>query len=718
MLKQGLLSIGLLAFTFATATEHLPGQAFHEHITGPIGRTMLHMVDSSASLTPEEALASPHFTPCDQAVPRFGLTQSAHWVKFDVVNKTANQGLFISIPYFAIDELDVFMVEQGELVHIAQAGQTREKDENGILARKSIFHVPVPMAEHREVLIRVRGFKHLHLPVLVGGAASIQEASSEREVWFGIYAGIMLVLSLYNLFVFFSIRDKTYFFYVLSTVTLCATQLSLQGYGPFDLFPTTAWWTARAPLIFNLLTIPLGLEFARRFINTKQVVPTLHRWTPVLYVLLGITAVIYLAIDPWTGQALGNALSGLCAVFLLAVIITSVFRGSRQARFFLLAWTGFLIGVVLFVMKDEGAIPFSTLTVYAMPIGSAIEGVLLSFGLADRINILRREKEQSQAQALHASLENERIIREQNVILEQKVQERTQALQESNDHLKRTQTQLVNAEKMASLGQLTAGIAHEINNPVNFITSNIPPLRRNLEDIITVLGDYRLAVMQADEAPLKRVAEKERKLGLDESIQELGGILSSIEEGATRTADIVRGLRNFSRLDEDDLKMADINDCIRSTITVLGPHFRDLVVLDLNLGTLPRVECYAGKLNQVFMNMLNNASQAVKSKHPAGLGRVHVRTAVHDGHVVVAIGDNGVGMSDAVKARIFDPFFTTKDVGEGTGLGLSIAYSIVEKHRGRIEVESRPGEGTEFRVVLPLEQPRTSTEHHLNAQRA
>jgi len=151
---------------------------------------------------------------------------------------------------------------------------------------------------------------------------------------------------------------------------------------------------------------------------------------------------------------------------------------------------------------------------------------------------------------------------------------------------------------------------------------------------------------------------------------------------------------------------------------VLGPHFRDLVVLDLNLGTLPWVECYAGKLNQVFMNMLNNASQAVKSKHPAGLGRVHVRTAVHDGHVVVAIGDNGVGMSDAVKARIFDPFFTTKDVGEGTGLGLSIAYSIVEKHRGRIEVESRPGEGTEFRVVLPLEQPRTSTEHHLNAQRA
>jgi signal transduction histidine kinase len=174
-----------------------------------------------------------------------------------------------------------------------------------------------------------------------------------------------------------------------------------------------------------------------------------------------------------------------------------------------------------------------------MPIGSAIEGVLLSFGLADRINILRREKERSQAEALKASLENERIIREQNVMLEEKVTERTHALQESNDHLKRTQSQLVNAEKMASLGQLTAGIAHEINNPVNFITSNIPPLRRNLGEVLEVLDDYRKAGTTADAQALNAAAAKEKKLGLDESIEELGEILGSIQEGAHRTAEIV-----------------------------------------------------------------------------------------------------------------------------------------------------------------------------------
>jgi signal transduction histidine kinase len=145
---------------------------------------------------------------------------------------------------------------------------------------------------------------------------------------------------------------------------------------------------------------------------------------------------------------------------------------------------------------------------------------------------------------------------------------------------------------------------------------------------------------------------------------------------------------------------------------VLGPQFRDLVTLDLQLGTIPRVECFAGKLNQVFMNMLNNAAQAVKQKHPAGLGRVSIRTALVDGQVVVSIRDNGVGMTDGTKARIYEPFFTTKDVGEGTGLGLSIAYSIVEKHHGTIEVDSVPGEGSEFRVILPLEQP------HQNALRA
>jgi two-component system, NtrC family, sensor kinase len=356
---------------------------------------------------------------------------------------------------------------------------------------------------------------------------------------------------------------------------------------------------------------------------------------------------------------------------------------------------------VLFVLKDAGVLPFSGLTHYAMTVGSAIEGVLLSFGLADRINVLRREKEQSQAEALRASVENERLIREQNTVLEHKVLERTSALQESNDTLKRTQTQLVNAEKMASLGQLTAGIAHEINNPINFITSNIAPLRRNIADLVEVMKDYRAIDAQHPEG-LNDVKAKETKLGLGETIEELDEIINSVAEGASRTAEIVRGLRNFSRLDEGDLKEADLHMGLRSTLTVLAPQYRDKVEFDLEFGELPRVECFPGKLNQVFMNILTNGAQATIARADGRPRRVSISTLHDNGMVEIRITDTGVGMSPEIQARIFDPFFTTKSVGEGTGLGLAIVYGIISDHNGTITVESTPGVGTEFRITLPV----------------
>ncbi len=673
--------------------------------------------DSVGRMGPLEALSA-NYVQLPDGVPNLQVSRSAHWLKFNVFNSCTSSALVVSIDHAEIDELDVYFVKDNVPHLIGHTGQSRDLSERIQPYHGFKFNLNLPSGSEGTLLLRVRGFKHIHVPVSISGVESIVKQSSSSTFLIGGYIAIMLAMALYNLFLFFSIKDTSYLWYVLYILFISLAQMALIGIGQQEVWGDNIWLASRSSILFALIAIALGMEFARRFINTRDAVPRLHKGVPVFHLLVALDLSIYLFKDPWTGYMLAQMISGWSALYLMVMVITAIRKGSRQARFFLLAWTPFLVGVLMFVLKDAGAIPHSGLTRYAMPIGSAIEGVLLSFGLADRINILRREKERSQAEALAASLENERIIREQNVILEQRVQERTHALQESNDHLKRTQTQLVNAEKMASLGQLTAGIAHEINNPVNFITSNIPPLRRNLGEILEVLEDYRKATVSGDAKAMKEVAEKERKLGLDISIEELGDILGSIEEGAGRTAEIVRGLRNFSRLDEDDLKPADLNDCIRSTITVLGPQFRDQVTLDLQLGALPKVECYAGKLNQVFMNMLNNAAQAVKSKHPAGLGRVTVRTAQLDDHVVIAIQDNGVGMTDAVKARIYEPFFTTKDVGEGTGLGLSIAYSIVEKHHGRIEVDSTDGEGTEFRVVLPLEQPRQAHLDQPNAQRA
>ena len=518
----------------------------------------------------------------------------------------------------------------------------------------------------------------------------------------------MLVMAVYNLFIFLSIRDRSYMFYVLYILSVLAAQLAFVGITPVVVAPSLTFLASKASILLTTVTAICASEFLRHFLHTHERLPSFSRATRWFYAAFGVGLALDLAGARIAGYQVIQLVSALFACYLLAQAYLISRQGYRPGTYFLIAWSVFLLGVMTFVMKDWGLLPYTGVTRYMMPLGSVAEVVFLSFGLADRINVLRQEKERSQAEALHVSRENEKIIREQNVVLEKKVHERTRALQESNDHLKRTQTQLVDAEKMASLGQLTAGIAHEINNPVNFITSNIAPLRRDLDDLLEVLAAYRALGGRVPPEVLDPVLSLEKELDIDISIEELAEIIGSIAEGADRTAEIVRGLRNFSRLDEDDLKAADLNEGIRSTITVLGPQLRDQVELVMDLGELPKVECYAGKLNQVFMNILTNAVQALGDRTD---GRIVVRSKVLDGDSVeIRFRDNGPGMPDHVRSRIFEPFYTTKEVGEGTGLGLSIAYNIVDKHHGTIQVESSVGMGTEFKIILPVDQPRVKEE--------
>ena len=554
----------------------------------------------------------------------------------------------------------------------------------------------------------MRSAKPLLVPVQIWTRAAYLTSSSQRNTYLGGYVGIMLVMAVYNLFIFLSIRDRSYMFYVLYILSVLAAQLAFVGITPVVVAPSLTFLASKASIVLTTVTAICASEFLRHFLHTHERLPSFSRATRWFYAAFGVGLALDLAGARIAGYQVIQLVSALFACYLLAQAYLISRQGYRPGTYFLIAWSVFLLGVMTFVMKDWGLLPYTGVTRYMMPLGSVAEVVFLSFGLADRINVLRQEKERSQAEALHVSRENEKIIREQNVVLEKKVHERTRALQESNDHLKRTQTQLVDAEKMASLGQLTAGIAHEINNPVNFITSNIAPLRRDLDDLLEVLAAYRALGGRVPPEVLDPVLSLEKELDIDISIEELAEIIGSIAEGADRTAEIVRGLRNFSRLDEDDLKAADLNEGIRSTITVLGPQLRDQVELVMDLGELPKVECYAGKLNQVFMNILTNAVQALGDRTD---GRIVVRSKVLDGDSVeIRFRDNGPGMPDHVRSRIFEPFYTTKEVGEGTGLGLSIAYNIVDKHHGTIQVESSVGMGTEFKIILPVDQPRVKEE--------
>jgi len=263
--------------------------------------------------------------------------------------------------------------------------------------------------------------------------------------------------------------------------------------------------------------------------------------------------------------------------------------------------------------------------------------------------------------------------------------------------LERLQAQITQTEKMASLGQMAAGVAHELNNPAGFIYSNIDLLK----DYVVRLERYLSAVDEVDFPPeaAARVNEIRKQIDYNNIVADLSSILTDCYLGAERIRDVVQNLRLFSRLDEADFKRVDLNEGIESTVRLLSLYYKDgRISLCCDYGELPQVNCYAALLNQVWMNLLMNAAQAIGEAD----GEVRISTRSKGDHVVVTFSDTGCGIVPDNVKRIFDPFFTTKPVGEGTGLGLSISHSIIERHGGKIEVKSVFGKGTTFTIHIPV----------------
>ena len=275
----------------------------------------------------------------------------------------------------------------------------------------------------------------------------------------------------------------------------------------------------------------------------------------------------------------------------------------------------------------------------------------------------------------------------------QELQGKVRELEDANREIRDTQARLVHTAKMASLGQLVAGVAHELNNPIGFVYSNMATLRDYIEKLHQVIE----ASKQGPDA----VAKLKTKIDFDYIAQDLPKLISSSEEGARRMRDIVVKLRNFSRLDEAKLKRVDLREGIETTLALIQGETKNRIQIHSEFESVPEVLCYASQVNQVFMNILSNAAQAIE-----GEGDIWIKlTEQPPGTARVSIRDSGPGMKKELIDRIFDPFFTTKVVGQGTGLGLSISYEIVKKHDGEIRVTSEPGKGSEFIVEIPIDGP-------------
>lgn len=712
-----------------------------------IGTQCQYAEDTRKTLT-IDSVSAPSFSRFAESFQEnlnFGFTRSDYWLRFTIQNTATSVNdwlLEISYPHLDIIE---FYEQEGSSTGTSSAEWKMKKygdflpfDTRSIKHRNFVIPLHLPDSAKRTFYIKVEASGSLQVPMTISRTHAFYAKSLQTEILFGLLYGILSVMALYNLFVFFSLRSVSYLFYVLYIIPLGVEYFAGSGHAYQYWWSESSWWQNQVFLVTNGLWRAALCAFAYKFLDAKVFLPAFLRYALVTLggVSLGMIVVSMLFITEFVRVA---------GAFQVIAVTTTVLisgaaawqRGNNSARFLVIAMSTFLLGSVINMLRIADIVPSMLVTEYGTHIGSMIEVVVLSLALADRYRIMRLDKEQTQQQMLAMQTEANQLLEKKVLVrtreLESKneeiqrqlfildtqaheigetnaaLQEKNMLLEEANNELKEVyhslqiaQAQVIQTEKMASLGQLTAGIAHEINNPINYIVGGVTLLKENIGLIERMLELYDRA---ANEHHLHQyfseVEALKREQRLDVLIPHTFKTVEVIAEGAKRTEEIVRGLRTFARPYDNALKKSNINENLDLTVEFLQHQCRGRITIIKHYGALPEIECVPGELNQVFMNILVNAIQAIPPKQQ---GEITIRTEQKGEEVYICIKDNGQGISSANRQKIFEPFFTTKDIGKGTGLGLYISFTIIEKHQGDISVESAEGQGTEFCIRLPLHQ--------------
>jgi signal transduction histidine kinase len=688
-------------------------------ISKSLGTKIEFFTDSNSVFNNTNIVYCKKFEKGNISVPIFISPRYNIWARFTLTNATDKSNFFITINYAYISNLWLYKLDSSNKLELVNhTGNATPYNTRSFDNVNFIFPVSISSSEKQTYYIKVSSPHPIELPISINDEKTETVSYFQQHFIIGIYLGIIISFFLYNAFLFFSTKDKNYLLYIIYLFFLGFAQITFAGWSFKYFWPSQPQLNLYAVVVTSSLAGITGVAFGKSFLNSAHFTPRLNKVLSGLIALYAVSVVLIFLKQSYISYSILNINSSLVGVFLLVTALVILKTGYRPAYFYFFAWAFFLLGLIVFALRNMGIIPTNDFTHSILYLGSALEAILLSIALADRINILKRETIVLQAKALETSQENERLVKEQNVILEQKVDQRTHELQESNiqlsvalDNLKDAQTQLVEAEKMASLGQLTAGIAHEINNPINFVKSNINPLRLDVRDLLDVLNEYEGLHKINEEATYKKklteIEKFKQQIDVDFVQKEIDSLIVGIEEGAERTAEIVQGLRTFSRIDEAELKTVNIHDGILSTLVILKNSTPYYITVEKEFNAQGEIECFPGKLNQVFMNVITNAIQAIAAK-PEKINPETISIITKDvdnDRTQISIKDTGIGMTEEVKHRIFEPFFTTKDVGEGTGLGMAIVFKIIQKHEGHVDILSEPCKGSEFIITLPNKHP-------------
>ena len=651
-----------------------------------IGQSTDYLIDSTRAFTITDVIRKP-FQKGRTEVLNFGTIQDNTWVRFAVSSKT-EKALYLEVMAPLVDTLQLYEVRNGSTTLLFDGGMGKPFGIRPIRIENWLFSLNLNAGTTHTYYIKAHSLFPLQMPITLSAKNKYAEYNQQYHLFWGLYIGFILFAFIYNLFIYLSVRERKYLYYILYILFSLTFYLGLQGYDFQFLWPNY-------PHLNNLLPVAICINnvlvtlFTMDFLNITRKQTFEYYFSLTLIAIFSGVALINLAGGTVIAVGMGQLMSLIACLFYILAAIRSHQRHVPSARYFLVAWTIFLTFVFIYILAMNNALPINFFTSHCIFFGHMTEVGLLSFALASRINWLKSENERKQKEIIHQLRVNEEIQLEANRVLEQKVIERT-------TELKASQALLIQKEKLASLGELTAGIAHEVQNPLNFVN--------NFSQVCVELVDEI-----ADEVQKGHVDEVNAiSLNLRQNLER-------ITHHGNRASSIVKGMLEHTRANTGNVQPTNLNTLANEYLRMAyhGQQLKDkasAISFETDFDShLPILNVVPQEIGRVLLNLYNNALYAVSQKATRAKSgqmyepKVWVSTQVLPAKVQIRVRDNGPGIDDGIKAKIFQPFFTTKPTGDGTGLGLSLSYDIIVKgYGGELRAENCEDGGVEFIITLPI----------------
>jgi signal transduction histidine kinase len=622
----------------------------------PLGQHLEIYEDTSGNRTIDDILSAKaplDFRPSSNAAPGFGFSRSAFWARTKITSAADTDHLWLlDLAYAPLQHVDVYVqTGQQPLLHLA-GGSAVPPSERSFAHRTHVFPLRFTPGTDYTLYLRIAGESSLSLPLTLWRSDAFARMTSTQMYMLGAYAGIMIALVLYNIFIYLTVREPAYAYYIAYMIGFSLFNVSINGVAQTALWPDSPEWALRAIPFFIGFSAFFAALFTSHLLTGGKGPKGITMIIRMSMVLSGFIMALSLFGPYKVAIITGASCVAFWVISWMGSAIYMIRRGQQSAVYYLVAWIMLFFGSSIYSLKTFGLLPANLFTEYSMQIGSALEAVLLSVALAARMRALREENSRAQKR-----------------ILEQ--------------------------EKMANLGLLSAGISHEINNPNNFLSVSAQTLEARLQDFHRELEELAEGDQDAIALFKRRFDDLEKQLGL-------------IKQGSDRIKGIVKSMRAASRNDEKQEKCRiDPIDTLRNTAELVKPTYKEYIHFDAS-GLVHNVciEGYSSQLAQVFTNLLVNACHAIeeRQKHKNNhQGLITLASETEDDKLLIHITDNGCGMSEETQRRLFEPFFTTKGADKGTGLGMGICRGIIERHAGQLRIRSAAGEGTTMTLALPLQ---------------